>query len=265
MMTSQLIIRGPGGQETRARALIDPGAGISLVSSRITQLLHLPLTKANMQFSGVQGTPCKSAKHLATLCLSPLQNKQLQVQLKAAVVTTVTNDLPAQEISPVDELPHLAGLGLADPSFHTPGRIDILLGADVYPQVMVKQPMVTGSVSDPAAQETIFGWAIIGPVKSRGALITPIPTHFAQTQTPEVELDALLSSFWKAEEPEGATQSLSNVEEMVQEHYAATTQYCSSTCRYEVTLPKREDVPPLGESRSQALSRYVTNERSIIR
>ena len=77
----------------------------------------------------------KSAKHLANLSLSPLQGDKHQVNVQAAVVSTVTNDLPAQEISPVDELPHLMGLGLADPSFHTPGRIDILLGADVYPQV----------------------------------------------------------------------------------------------------------------------------------
>ena len=119
-----------------------------------------------MQFSGVQGTPCKSSSHLANMTLSPLQDRTTQVKVMAAVVKTVTNDLPAQEIAPVDQLPHLSGLGLADPSFHTPGRIDILLGADVYPQLMLKQPMATGSIHDPAAQQTIFGWTIVGPVIS---------------------------------------------------------------------------------------------------
>ena len=265
MMTAQVLLTGPGGQQTQARALIDPGAGISLVSSRVAQLLHLPLTKTSMQFSGVQGTPCKSAKHLANLFLSSLQGDQPQVQLQAAVVSTVTNDLPAQEISPVDELPHLMGLGLADPSFHTPGRIDILLGADVYPQIMVKQPMITGAVSDPAAQETIFGWAIVGPVKSKGAYIQPVPTHFAQVQSPEEDLSTTLSRFWEVEEPEQEAEPLSPVEQQVQEHYTLTTSYCSDSCRYRVTLPRRTDVPPLGDSRAQALSRYVTNEKSILR
>ena len=54
------------------------------------------------------------------------------------MVTTVTNDLPAQETTSVYEMPHLMGLHLADPSFHVPGRIDVLLGADIYPQIMVK-------------------------------------------------------------------------------------------------------------------------------
>ena len=35
--------------------------------------------------------------------------------------------------------------------------------------------------------------------------------------------------------------------------------------RYQVALPWKQDVPPLGDTRSQALSRYITNERSIIR
>ena len=129
MMTAQVTLSGPGGQQLPARALIDPGAGISLVSSRVAQLLHLTLTKTTLQFSGVQGTPCKASKHIAQLSLSPLHPK---VSIKAAVVATVTNDLPTQELSPVAELPHLAGLDLADKSFHTPGRIDILLAAPAY-------------------------------------------------------------------------------------------------------------------------------------
>ena len=36
-------------------------------------------------------------------------------------------------------------------------------------------------------------------------------------------------------------------------------------CRYKVSLPRRNDVPPLGDSRPQALSRYMNNEKSILR
>ena len=63
MMTAQVMISGPGGQQVSARALIDSGAGMSLVSHRVSQLLHLPLTKNHLKFSGVQGTPCKPSKH----------------------------------------------------------------------------------------------------------------------------------------------------------------------------------------------------------
>ena len=194
------------------------------------------------------------------------QGRTIKVQVKAAVVKTVTNDLPAQEIAPVDQLPHLSGLGLADPSFHIPGRIDILLGADVYPQLILKEPMATGGIHDPAAQQTIFGWAIVGPVRYLGNSKELIPTYFAQCQPSENDLlDEHLTRFWQMEEPETPTSTLSSVEEQVQSHYTSTTTYSVSPCRYQVTLPRRDDVPPLGESRSQALCRYIANERAILR
>ena len=264
MMTAQVLLTGPRGEKTQARVLIDPGAGISLVSSKIAQQLSLPLTKTNLQFSGVQGTPCKSAKHLTELCLSPLQGNQA-VHVKAAVVPVVTNDIPSQEIAPVDDLPHLTGLGLADPTFHLPGRVDILLGADVYPQIMKKNQMITGPVADPAAQETIFGWAIVGPVRSKGSYVQPVPACFALVQTPDQSLAEQFHQYWLSEQPEAPPRSISWTEEQVQLHYSANVSYSESSCRYQVALPWKEEVPPLGDSRAQAFSRYVANERSILR
>ena len=39
--------------------------------------------------------------------------------------------------------------------------------------------------------------------------------------------------------------------------------YSSTDSRYQVTLPKKPDCLPLGESRSQAVTRYISNESSI--
>ena len=266
MMTAQVTISGPGGHQVSARALIDSGAGMSLVSHRISQLLNLPLTKNHLKFSGVQGTPCKPSKHMIMFTLSPMQADQPRVQVKAAVVPTVTVDLPTRELSSVADLPHLSGLNLADPAFHSPGRIDILLGADVYLQLMLKTPMVTGDITDPGALETIFGWAIMGPVKASSEHCQSMPTHVCQIQCPEEEhLDDQMAKFWEVEEPDHAPEQFSSTEEQVQAHYTATTTYCPTSCRYTVTLPRKQDVPALGDSRAQALSRYVHNETSILR
>ena len=55
------------------------------------------------------------------------------------------------------------------------------------------------------------------------------------------------------------------VEQQVEQHYSDTVLYLPSECRYQVSLPRRTDIDNLGESRPQALSRYLSNERSIIR
>ena len=215
-MTAQVLLSGPGGKKIQARAFIDPGAAMSLISSKIAQQLSLPLTKTHLQFSAVLATPCKSVKHLTNVSISPLQGGKT-IPVRAAVVTTVTSDIPSQEIDPVDNLPHLMGLGLADPTFYLPGKIDILLGSD---QLMIQRPLITGTATEPAAQETIFGWAIIGPVRSRGKEIQPISANCAQVLSADENLNDLLAAFWKTEELDAPIQSLSQQEEQVETLYA---------------------------------------------
>ena len=248
-----------------AWALIDSGAGISLVSSRVAQLLHLKLNKADLQFSGVQGTPCKAAKHITNLSISPVQATEPSISLAAAVVATVTNDLPTQDLSAVSKLPHLTGLDLADPGFHTPGRIDILLGADIYHKLLGGQQTITGGSTDPAVVATIFGWAITGPVRSHNTHFQAAPSLNEPLSPADEHLDRQMTRFWDSEEPDKAPEPLTTVEDRVQSHYTDTTTYCSHSCRYTVTLPRKSDMPALGDSRSQALSRYINNERSILR
>ena len=264
LMTANVLITAPGGQTVKARALIDPGATLSLVSNKLTKKLKLPKSKARITFTGVQGTPCKAANHVTELVISPLLGNQPQVTLTAAVVDKVTEDLPSQELPAIKELPHLQGLELSDPEFHKPNKIDLLIGAEVYPRLLSAHDcVVIGPRVVPAA--TIFGWVVCGPVNSGSGSEGNHSTHFTQGQVDESRLDDLLSQFWETEEPESPAGTLSSVEEMVQEHYLAHTTYSSSSCRYKVTLPKRSDIPPLGDSRAQALQRYMSNEKSIIR
>ena len=77
--------------------------------------------------------------------------------------------------------------------------------------------------------------------------------------------DHLLSRFWEVEELSSELPAFTPEEEEVQAHYASTHIYLSSSCRYRVTLPRKTGLPPLGESRPQALQRYHANEQSILR
>ena len=70
MMTAQVTLTGPGDKQIQARALID---SVTLVSSRVAQLLNLPVTKARVTFSGVQDTPAQASNSLVTLSISPFQ------------------------------------------------------------------------------------------------------------------------------------------------------------------------------------------------
>ena len=51
MMTSQVTLTGPRGKTFLARALLDSGSSMTLLSSRAAQVLSLPVTKTRVTFS----------------------------------------------------------------------------------------------------------------------------------------------------------------------------------------------------------------------
>ena len=144
----------------------------------------------------------------------------------------VTSDLPLQPIPLNATWSHLSGLSLPDPDFGRPGRIDILLGVNVYIDV-VKHGRWTGPPNSPAAFETKFGWVLAGRTK--------VPASSHQVTSYHVSVaseDVILSKFWeRAECPKDST-SYSREERLVVEHFAENHRR-SSTGRFVVPLPRK--------------------------
>ena len=264
LMTAEVLLKGPGGQELKARAFLDPGASISLISSRITQILDLPLEPNKINFTGAQGTPCKGAKYLTAVTISPLHYKK-EIECRPAVVQLVTDNIPSRPMAPASEFHHLIGLRLADPNFNLPARVDILLGADLWLQLQTGAAPVTASASEPGAQSTIFGWAITGPATHQGEDTLVISTHHIQTTIPWDQHAEQIHNFWLSEDTCPPEKSVSELDKYVEQQYEDNVTYSASNQRYQVALPKNPDCQPLGESRPQAEQRFYSNEKSINR
>ena len=121
-----------------------------------------------------------------------------------------------------------------------------------------------GSEGTPSAWKTVFGWAIRGP-------FTPDSTHTIQAAS-HVTIPTLVEStekaltrFWETEEPPHMEATLTPEETYVQKHFLEHHIFLPTPGRYQVTLPRKPDAPSRGESRSQALQRYTSNERSLMR
>ena len=271
MTTAQLLLIGPNGEELKARALIDSGAGISLVTHRVAQILNLPLEPARLQLSVAQGETTKPLKHLTFLKLSPLHNRSLKMSCHPAVASAVTSNLPSQPIPSVTDLPHLMGLQLADTTYNIPGAIDILLGADMAYSIISPDLPRQGKTSEPIAQSTQFGWTLSGPVPGfnrdpeSASAYHQLP--LVQTKpiiTSEPQLDVLLESILQEQDgPEDNPSTL--LDQQVENHYVSHVSYSSSEQRYVVTLPKKPCIQDLGESRRQAVTRYIQTEKSNYR
>ena len=265
LMTSQVLLTGPTGRTMVARALLDSGATFSLISTKAMKTLALRRSKTCVTIKGVENITTNSSCPLTTFSLSPLQDPEQAHQVSAAAVPEVTCDLPLQGASSVRQLPHIRELQLADPKFHCPGRVDLVLGENILDKVMLPGETRTGPAGTPSAWRTVFGWALRGVYTPDShspqgeAAIHNMITSISQ------EPDDSLPKFWEVEEPAQPTQPLTTAEQAVQDHYSANTVFLPTAGRYQVTLPRKSPEPVLGESHGQALQRFRSNERSLIR
>ena len=76
-------------------------------------------------------------------------------------------------------------------------------------------------------------------------------------------IDDLIRLFWETEDGPTGKMSLTPEEKFVVEHFQSNHSR-DEDGRFIVPLPRKSDSPTLGESRSQAVKRFITLERSIL-
>ena len=165
-------------------------------------------------------------------------------------------DLPLQPAHHGSNWTHLSDIALTDPDYGIPGRVDILLGVDLYSDVLLKGRRI-GLPGTPTAFETQFGWVLAGKTNSMNSTHQTVTTHHVAVESN----DDVLRKFWEIEEnPEGVS-SISPEECNVFEHFQEMhTRH--DTGRFIVPLPKRTHSKPLGESRSQAVRCFLSLEHT---
>ena len=276
LATALVNARSYCGQGILCRVLVDPGSQSSFVTRGFIQRLRLKGSKLNNKINvhGIGGVSKGMITQAACIMLSSLHSKDC-VELNALVIDRITSNVPQRTVMELDWT-GLRDLQLADEHFTTTGPVDILLGADVYPRLILDGMQVCKSPDGQLlAQQSIFGWIITGSAKARlsdvKAKETETRVKFSKdhsyvehnsTLSHFVETDDLLRRFWEVEEiPSVKCWSLE--EKQCEDHFQSTT-YRGSDGRYVVSLPLKDDFT-LGESRSQALNRLLQNERRLSR
>ena len=201
LMTSQATLTGPTGKSITVRALLDSGSTLSILSSKVMKFLSLQRTGRYVAISGVEGKSTKKNHPLAKVTLSSDFKKEWSRRITVAGMKDLTRDLPFQEAKFVRNLPHIKGLALADEQFDEPGKVDILLGQNVWRHLFLEGKS-KGKDYEPEAWETVFGWIVLGsykPSSQEGA--QQAITYVITTEEAGLNSDQLLSKFWELEEP----------------------------------------------------------------
>ena len=190
-MTCRVLVDAPDGSSVEARTILDSASSASFVSERLSQSLRLPHSRQGVQISGITGLSHNSPHQaVASLTISAIRSPSK----KFNVTAVVTCDLPLHHMSFDLKWRHLQGIPLVDPDFGLPKRIDILLGVDIFVEVLC-QGRQTGAPGSLSAFETEFGWVLAGKLDVYASSHS-IASHHVSVATG----DDLLQKFWEIED-----------------------------------------------------------------
>lgn len=253
LATALVNVHNPrnANQQQLFRAMEDGCSNSSFVSERLVQQLGLAQTKVNVEILGVGGVSLGQTKGTTTIVISPYFNNNEKVHVNCFILPTVSSMMPESRCDPT-VWPHLQGLQLADPNFHEPAPVDILLGADVF-WYHILDGKKFGTPEAPVALRSTFGWLVAGNISS-------VSNRLSVNMT-TVDLDRRLQQFWEIESVP-FSRVLTNEEETCESHFTSTHKR-DDTGRFVVKLPYREPKPILGHSRDIAARRFKQIERRL--
>ncbi|XP_011859594.1 PREDICTED: uncharacterized protein LOC105557062 [Vollenhovia emeryi] len=142
---------------------------------------------------------------------------------------------------------------LADPTFNTPGSIDLLIGGALFWQILCMEQIKLHNKL-PTLQKTMLGWVVGGEIVGRNTVRQPQTCHLL------TKLDKQLEKFWIIEK--GTEQPhLSKQEQYCEEFFKKTVRQ-NAEGRYIVRLPRNE-ATKIGSSEEFAMRRLYSMENRI--
>jgi len=189
--TAVVNIENHLGQLVKTRAVLDSGSQINLISNRLATKLNIPRQKGTMPVSGIGS----SSVNISSWIWGKVHSRQstYSKQTDMFVINAITHQLPVAHIDVSTwALPDHVFNQLADPRYHQPAEIDLLLGAELFFDLLGNEQVKlnNGSIT---AYNTKLGWVLSGKVQyvqrtqSSMCLLTSIHTTTPLDEAKETE------------------------------------------------------------------------------
>ncbi|XP_054746732.1 uncharacterized protein LOC129251360 [Anastrepha obliqua] len=143
-----------------ARALIDSGSECSFITERLKRRINLPSKRLHAQVSGVNNSISAQVRQACSLQLRSSIDPYVKINTIALVLPQLTGNLPTCLVSAMTRQA-FPDLTLADKRFFVNEPVDLVLGGDIYPQIILSG-LKKNVLSTLLAQETVFGWILTG-------------------------------------------------------------------------------------------------------
>ena len=243
------------GMKHRVRFLLDSGSTIHMLTVECAMRLKLKIQRCQSCITGI-GIYDAKVKGKSSLVINSRFDESINYCLDVLLLDKIAENLPSYNCDQ-RSFSYLNDLPLADDTFSQAGKIDGIIGAELF-AVMLRSGKVISGANRPIALETSLGYVVMGTVPTFSDFDSPQSSFFAAV---DHSLEDLVSKFWELEEvPAQHFDSPSDAE--CEELYKSTVERDLSG-RYIVSLPFNKHPSLLGNSYSNALRRFYFLERKF--
>lgn len=255
VLATALIHLKNGDKTLEVRALIDPCSQKSYITEEVTNKLNLTKYRCPTKSSGLGANGLLSSQFKTHVTIRPRYSSSYENEINPIILKKLTHYLPNQNLI-VDEMTHNKNIILADPDFNKPAKIDVILGGEIIPDLMLGGFTKEKKKNGRMMQETEFGWIVTGPIENKYNENATVHSFVVSSH------DEQLQKFWQLEEVQDNKRLFTKEEERAEEIFLSTHTRDNSG-RYVVKLPFKSEFIPLGKSRDIAMARLFQMERKF--
>ncbi|XP_043863650.1 uncharacterized protein LOC122756895 [Drosophila mojavensis] len=264
LATAVVLARNRFGELVPCRALLDSGSQLHLITARFANLLQLKRTKSVASVCGVGDS--NVAMDGSSICLTlQAHASEYTTSITAMVATNITGRQPSSNVNTSNwSIPQ--NIVLADPAFHRPQRVDLLIGASLfYDLLCVGQIKLMPGL--PLLQKTRLGWVVSGGEASNHnsvLIASKTPLDPITDSCADIKLDSLVRRFWEVERCSDSIVKFSKEDSDCEAHFARHYNRLASG-QYTVRLLVKLSCELLGDSYEQARHRFLNLEKKLSR
>lgn len=161
LATAIVYINNASEYSQPCRALLDSGSQVNFVTDACAQFLGLSKTKCFLPIVGINSMRSDAQRLQPVVMYSRFENFNVSVDLH--VLPSIANNMPSRSIRlDQSKIPDIITEQLADPSYATPGKIDILLGAEMFYTLFSGEKVAI--INNLVFHKTTLGWVLTGRV-----------------------------------------------------------------------------------------------------
>lgn len=250
------VINPVNNQTYIARALLDAGSQTSFITEDLKHKIGLVNCDPEpLIISGINNVQVRVSDRCDIMINS--LSETFTTNLNCLIVPQITGQLPNMSVN-INQLNLPHNIQLADPQFCTPAAVDMLLGAEIFFDILCPERISLGP-NMPTIQNTKFGWIVAGQFNINN---NP-PSHNIYCNFTK-DISEKLTQFWDLEKiPTDSKCPMSADDEYCEEHFSKTTKRLSDG-RFCVKMPLKElPESSLGDSYKMAAKRLFNLEKKL--